>query len=104
MLRILQGYALPGSDWEGWTVHVDTLTAPNGRHFTASELQHLEQIFGMARLWRKEYPRPAAERPQRSEDAQEAAGAVLPFPGIKRAPVEAQEPPQAQIHHIGGTR
>ena len=104
MLRILRGYALPGKDWEGWTIDGDTLRAPNGRHFTANELQHIEQIFGMARLWRQMYFRPAAERPQHREDAQEAVGAVLPFPDIKRAPVEALEPLQAQIHHIGGTR
>lgn len=55
MLRILQDYALPGSDWEGWTISGDTLTAPNGRHFTAGELQHIEQVFSMARLWQKLY-------------------------------------------------
>ena len=41
MLRILRGYALPGKAWESWTIDVDTLTAPNGWHFTAHELQHM---------------------------------------------------------------
>ncbi|MDP2694014.1 MAG: VC1465 family Xer recombination activation factor [Gallionella sp.] len=41
MLRILRGYALPGKAWESWTIDVDTLTAPNGWHFTANELQHM---------------------------------------------------------------
>lgn len=70
MLRILQGYALPGSDWEGWTITGDTLTAPNGRHFTAGELQHIEQMFGMARLWRQDYTR----------RHQKPFALVLPFP------------------------
>src|SRR5574340_430698 len=61
MLRILRGCALPGEAWEGWTLSGDTLHAPNGRHFTAGELQHLEQVFGMARLWRQMYTRKAAE-------------------------------------------
>ncbi len=87
MLRILHGCALPGADWEGWTMTGDTLTAPNGRHFTAGELQHIEQIFGMARLWRQAYTRQTARkshprcclpRPQETpcRDSQAAAGST----------------------------
>ncbi len=93
MLRILRGYALPGKDWEGWTITGDTLTAPNGRHFTAGELQHIEQMFGMARLWRQMYTRPALAK---------AASTVLPFPDRRRTPAEAPKPPQAQPQRIGG--
>ena len=89
MLRILQGYALPGSDWEGWTVQGDTLTAPNGRHFTAGELQHIEQIFGMARLWRQTYSRKAIRK----------AAEVLPFPGQGQEP---QQSPECRLKLIGG--
>lgn len=71
MLRILRGYALPGKVWEGWTIDGDTLYAPNGRHFTPGELQHIEQVFAMARLWRQTYARNAAK---------EVANKVLPFP------------------------
>ena len=50
MLRILSGYALPGKAWEGWTIHGDRLYAPNGRWFDANSMQHIEQVFAMARL------------------------------------------------------
>lgn len=95
LLRILGGCALPGSDWEGWTVTGDTLTAPNGRSFTAGELQHIEQVFGMARLWRQMYTRKAVE---------ETAAKVLPFPDLRKRPVEAPKPPEAQPQRAGGTR
>lgn len=104
MLRILQGYALPGSDWEGWTLDGDTLTAPNGRRFIANEMQHIEQVFGMARLWRKMYCRPADERPQRSADAQEAAGVVLPFPEQGQGSPDPQQSLEGYLKLIGGTR
>ena len=95
MLRILRGYALPGKDWEGWTIDGDTLYAPNGRHFCANEMQHIEQVFSMARLWRQTYTRNAAK---------EAANKVLPFPAPARTPAEAQEAPQGHLKLIGGTQ
>lgn len=95
MLRILRGSALPGEAWEGWTVSGDTLHAPNGRHFTAAELQHIEQVFGMARLWRQMYTRPALAK---------AAETVIPFPDRRRTPAEVPKPLQGQIQRIGGTR
>lgn len=55
MLRILIGYALPGTAWEGWTVHGDRLIAPNGRWYEANTLVQIEHIFGMARLWHRDY-------------------------------------------------
>ena len=55
MLRILTGYALPGKAWEGWLVHGDRLYAPNGRWYEANTLEQIEHVFGMARLWRKDY-------------------------------------------------
>lgn len=115
MLRILRGYALPGKDWEGWTIDRDTLYAPNGRHFTGSELQHIEQVFAMSRLWLKEYAARNAPKP---------CPVVIPFPdsrgsarrGAERsseaprpcsAPLaseEAQEPVTARFAQIGGTQ
>lgn len=93
MLRILQGYALPGSDWEGWTVHGDTLTAPNGRHFSSGELQHLEQVFAMSRLWQKIY----AEKCRA-----QIAAKVLPFPERVQDTAEPQQSPQGHLKLIGG--
>ena len=92
MLRILRGYALPGVSWEGWTVAGDTLTAPNGRHFTANELQYIEQIFGMARLWRQTYSRKAIRK----------AAAVLPFPGQAQDTEKPQQALQGHLKLIGG--
>lgn len=95
MLRILRGYALPGKSWEGWTIDGDTLTAPNGRHFTPGELQHIEQVFGMARLWRQMYTRAAVQR---------IAAKVLPFPAIDQASPDPQQLPQGHLKLIGGAR
>jgi DNA-binding XRE family transcriptional regulator len=92
MLRILRGYALPGKEWEGWTIDGDTLHAPNGRHFTAAELQHIEQVFGMARLWRQTYTRKAIQK----------AATLLPFPGQGQDKAEPQQVPQGRLKLIGG--
>lgn len=94
MLRILRGYALPGSDWEGWTVHGDTLYAPNGRHFTAGELLYLEQMFGMARLWRQDYTR----------KSRKPAAVVLSFPEQGQGAPEPQQSPEGHLKLIGGTQ
>jgi len=95
MLRILRGYALPGKDWEGWTIRGDKLFAPNERSFTAGELAYLEHMFAMARLWRQMYAR---------SGIQKTAETVIPFPDRRRAPEEVHTPPQAQPQRIGGTR
>jgi len=81
MLRILKGYTLPGKAWEGWTVHGDRLIAPNGRWYEANTLEQMEPIFGMARLWRKDYLR---------RNGKHLAAVVVPFP--------------APSHHFGRGR
>lgn len=95
MLRILRGYALPGKAWEGWMIDGDTLTAPNGRHFTANELQHIEQVFSMSRLWRQMYTRAAVQK---------TAAKVLAFPEREQDATEPQQSPQGHLKLIGGTR
>lgn len=94
MLRILRGFALPGVEWEGWTVCGRELFSPAGRSFDAAHLAHIEHVFGMARLWRQMYTRKAAE---------ETASKVLPFPDRRKRPIEAPKPPEAQPQRIGGT-
>ena len=93
MLRVLRGYALPGVSWEGWTLDGDRLYAPNRRSFTAGELQHLEQVFAQARLWRQMYARAGVAK---------TASTVLPFPDLRRQPVEQHKPLAAQPKRIGG--
>lgn len=93
MLRILRGFALPGKDWEGWTIDGDTLIAPNGRHFTANELQHIEQVFATSRLWQKIF----AEKCQA-----EKASKVLPFPVHDQTTAEPQQAPQGALKLVGG--
>lgn len=95
MLRILRGYALPGKDWEGWTLTADTLYAPNGRRFIANEMQHLEQVFSMARLWRQMYARPALKKP---------AATLLHFPALDADTPDEQEAQQGYLKLIGGTQ
>ena len=94
MLRILCGYALPGAQWEGWTVRGNLLINPAGRTFSVPDLEYLEHVFGMARLWRSE----------RIRTSLNPVDTVIPFPDRRKAPEEAHKPPQAQIQRIGGTR
>ncbi|OGS99644.1 MAG: hypothetical protein A2Y51_00095 [Gallionellales bacterium RIFCSPLOWO2_02_60_31] len=95
MLRLLRGAGLPGEAWQGWTVSGDTLHAPNGRHFTAAELQHIEQVFSMARLWQKIYA---------DSCRSQVASKVLPFPAVTQLLAEVQQAPQGHLKLIGGTR
>lgn len=92
MLRVLRGYALPGFSWQGWTVDGDKLIAPNGRWFDASSLEQVEQVFGMARLWRQDYA--TRNRP--------AIAVVLPFPDRKKQVEWRLE--ALQLAQIGGVR
>jgi DNA-binding XRE family transcriptional regulator len=92
MLRILTGCALPGKVWEGWTVHGDRLYAPNGRWFDAGLLQHLEQVYAMARLWRQDY----AGRNRKP------TAVVLPFPAPGGSILDLVKPLAAQPKQIGG--
>jgi Phage protein len=84
MLRILTGYAMPGKAWEGWTIQGDRLYAPNGRWYEANTLEQIEQVFGMARLWRRDAARKRAP----------LAAVVVSFP----SPVASQKP----LKQIGG--
>jgi DNA-binding XRE family transcriptional regulator len=95
MLRILTGCALPGKVWEGWMVHGDRLYAPNGRWFDANLLEHIEQVYAMARLWRQEYTWRHHRR----------AALVLPFPDRLQSSgmVGAVAPTRAaRLARIGG--
>ena len=97
MLRILNGHALPGVSWEGWTIHGDRLIAPNGRWFDANSLEQIEQVFAMARLWHQDYAR---RRPA-------ALAVVMPFPDHakrKATPAQEAQPPAAVAALIGGAR
>lgn len=93
MLRVLRGYALPGVEWNGWTVRAGDLFSPAGRRFDAASLEYLEGVFAQARLWRQMYA---------STGRQQTAQTVIPFPDRRRIPAEAQKPPQAQPQRIGG--
>ncbi len=93
MLRIQRGFALPSKHWEGWTIDRDTLYAPNGRHFTAAELQHLEQVFSMARLWQKIYAESCRAK---------TASHVLLFPVLDQTTADLQQQPQGYLKLIGG--
>jgi len=115
MLRILQGCALPGKDWEGWTLDRDTLYAPNGRHFTAAELQHIEQVFAMSRLWLKDYaarnaPKPCPvviHFPDSRGSARRGAerSSEAPRPGVDATgSPEVQEAQEGHLKLIGGVQ
>ena len=71
MLRIVLHSALPGKEWDGWTLYRGRLYSPNGHWFDAAWLEHNEQVFSMAKLWLQEQAR-KRKRP---------AAVVLPFPG-----------------------
>lgn len=93
MLRILQGYALPGQFWEGWTIHREQLITPNGRVVDAIWLMHTEQIFAQARFWRLMYTRAGIEKTRLT---------VVPFPDRRPALVEKSQPFPPQTKQIGG--
>lgn len=95
MLRILRGFALPGVFWDGWTVRGRELFAPNGRSFDARLLESMEVVFSQARLWRQMYA---------TSGRAKTASTVLPFPDLRREPVEAARPFETQPIRIGGTR
>ena len=95
MLRILRGYALPGFFWEGWTIRGDTLYAPNGRHFEASGLMHIEHVFSMSRLWKQMYSRQGRAK---------TASTVIPFPDMRRSHEDEYNPLAERLQQRGGTR
>ena len=71
MLRILNGFSLPGSAWEGWMVQGSKITSPNGFSFDAPGLEYLQSVFAQARLWRSMYAASGREP---------VASSVIPFP------------------------
>ena len=80
MLRILNGFGLPGSAWEGWTVQGSKITSPNGFSFDAPGLEYLQSVFAQARLWRAMYA---------ASGRVPVASTVIPFPDRSQGGVEA---------------
>ena len=95
MLRILRGHALPGHDWEGWTVRGDTIYAPNGHGFDAARLQYLQPVFSMAKLWSQMYTRQGRAK---------TASTVIPFPDLRRSHEDAYNPLAERLQQQGGKR
>jgi DNA-binding XRE family transcriptional regulator len=95
MLRILRGFALPCSAWNGWTLRGHKLFSPNGRSFEAVWLQNVEHVFAQAKLFRQMYA---------ASGRAKTASTVLPFPDCRRQPEEHHKPLEAQPKRIGGTR
>jgi transcriptional regulator with XRE-family HTH domain len=54
LLRILTGYELPSDAWRGWMFLGDALWSPEGKKFTAIDLNYLSLTFAMAKQWRLE--------------------------------------------------
>ena len=94
MLRILRGFALPCSAWEGWTLRGRTLYSPTGRSFDAVWLQNMEHVFAQAKLWRQMYS---------ASGLAKTASTVVPFPDRRR---QHEEQPfhLAQPKRMGGAR
>ena len=53
LLRILRGYSLPGSDWEGWTQQGPNLYSPSGRQYDVEWLDNVALVYAQAKLWRQ---------------------------------------------------
>ena len=79
MLRILRGFALPGLQWEGWTLRGGVLFSPNGRSFDAVWLHNAELVFAQAKLFRQMYA---------ASGRAKTASTVVPFPDRRRQPEE----------------
>ncbi len=92
MLRILRGYALPGYQWEGWTLNRGELVSPAGRRFDSAWLLDVGNVFAQARLWRQMYA--ASGRIKTAET-------VIPFPDRRRTPAEVQKPLAAHPESFG---
>lgn len=52
LLRIITGYELPSDAWRGWMFLGEVLWSPEGKNFTARDLDYLSLTFAMARQWR----------------------------------------------------
>ena len=95
MLRILRGYALPGCQWQGWTLNRGELVSPAGRCFDSTWLLEVGNVFAQARLWRQMYA---------AQGRVKTARTVVPFPDRRRTPADGEKPPEAQPKRIGGAR
>ena len=73
LLRILTGYELPSDAWADWRFSGNALWSPEGKKFTASDLNYLSLTFAIARQWRleREEKRNSGLHPSRSN--------LLPF-------------------------
>jgi len=49
LMRVMTGYGLPDSAWDGWRVCGESLWSPTGREFPAWGMGYLSLVFGMAR-------------------------------------------------------
>jgi DNA-binding XRE family transcriptional regulator len=117
MLRILRGYALPGQQWEGWTVRDGFLISPQGRFMDAGYLGNFEMVFAQAKLWRQMYAASGRAKtastvlPFPDRRANEANGGgygappkALEFPERRQASTGRQTAPQGPLKRAGGTR
>ncbi|MGZ0018401.1 VC1465 family Xer recombination activation factor [Nitrosomonas sp. wSCUT-2] len=73
LLHILTGYELPSDAWRGWKFSGEVLWSPEGKKFTAADLNYLSLTFAMAKQWRleREEKRNSGLHPERSN--------LLPF-------------------------
>ena len=71
MLRILRGFALPCSAWEGWELRGHKLFSPSGRSFDAVWLLNVEHVFSQAKLVAADV---------RGQRRAKTASTVVPFP------------------------
>lgn len=94
MLRILRGFALPCSAWEGWTLRNHQLFSPNGRSFEAVWLLNVEHVFSQAKLFRQMYA---------ASGRAKTASTVVPFPD-RRQQTEQASPGVTVTKKMGGTR
>lgn len=89
LLRVLRGHALPGYQWDGWTMNRGTLYSPDGRAFEASDLYYLQLTFAQAKLWRQTYSR---------------AGKAKMLATVVQFPARQQQATEERRTMIGGTR
>jgi len=52
LFRVLTGFELPGDAWRDWMLQGDVLISPEGKNFSASDLNYLSLTVAMARQWR----------------------------------------------------
>ena len=82
MLRVLRGFALPCSAWDGWTLRGHKLFSPTGRSFDAVWLLNVEHVFSQAKLFRQMYA---------ASGRAKTASPVVPFPDRRLQPEEGLE-------------